>query len=285
MRQMDMAIDDGNRHQEQAVIGQGTLFGDADVSAAPASRPPTEPTGAGGMAVELSMEQLGVAAEDLSSDWDEATRLRHEKEALGFYITGHPLERVQEALAQLSVTPVQALADAADGREVTVAGLVVARKVTTTRRGDRMAYVRLEDLTGTIEVIVFPDLFATVTALLETDQPVIVTGALDRGEHGVKLKALRLQPLAEAQARRERRLLITLGPAALSEQRLEQLREVLGRHRGPCPVSLTLQHPERRQATVALDQRYWVAPTAALEAELASLIGAGAFTLHSPPPS
>jgi hypothetical protein len=50
-------------------------------------------------------------------------------------------------------------------------------------------------------------------------------------------------------------------------------------------VSLTLQHPERRQATVALDQRYWVAPTAALEAELADLIGAGAFTLHSPPPS
>ena len=273
MRQIDVAIDEGGRHQEQSVAGQGTLFGDLGGTAA-----------TGGPAVALPIDPLDVASDDdAATDWDEATRLRHEKEALGFYITGHPLQRVQEALGQLSIASIQALSEEPDGREVTIAGLVVSRKTTMTRRGDRMAYARLEDLTGTIEVIIFPDLFASAAACLETDQPVVVTGTIDRGEHGIKIKATRIQPLADARARTGRQLLITLGPSALSVHHLKQLREVLARHQGSCPVSLTLEHPERRQATVVLDRRYWVSPTPALQAELSELIGADAITFKPPP--
>ncbi len=280
IRQMDAAMEDGARHQEQETIGQGMLFAEGDI-AAPGSRPAAEHNGAGGV-VELSMEQLGIGSDELSIEWDEATRLRHEKEALGFYITGHPLQRVQETLGRLGVATIQSLSEGQDGRDVTIACLIVSRKMTTTRRGDRMAYARVEDLTGTIEVIVFPELFASSAALLETDQPVLIAGTLDHGDHGSKLKATRLQSLADAQSKIGRQLQITLEAAALSMNRLQQLRELLARHHGPCPVSLTLQHPEQRQATIVLDHRYWVSPTPALQTELTQLIGDGAFTLQPP---
>ncbi|MEW6325916.1 MAG: DNA polymerase III subunit alpha, partial [Nitrospirota bacterium] len=111
MRQMDAAMEEGGRHQEQATIGQGMLFADGEL-AGPAARQ-SGPPGAGS-AVELSMDQLGIGPEELPADWDEATRLRHEKEALGFYITGHPLQRVQEALGRLPVVSIQSLADEPD---------------------------------------------------------------------------------------------------------------------------------------------------------------------------
>ena len=282
MRQLDQAVDEGARHQEEAGAGQGGLFGELTetIAVGDAGAPAGSAT-----AVQIDpLNERAHAAAD-ADEWDEATRLRHEKEALGFYITGHPLERVQESLSRLSITPIQALAEAQDGAEVTVAGLVVSRKITTTRRGDRMAYARLEDLTGTIEAIVFPELFKSSGALLESDQPLLVTGALDCGDQGSKLKATKLQALDAAQARLNRQLRITVGPTALSVDQLVQLRAVLTRHPGSCPVALTLRHPEQRQATVLLDRQYWVAPTPALLADVEALLGAGAFADHGTPPT
>jgi DNA polymerase-3 subunit alpha len=280
MRQLDQAVDEGARHQEEAGAGQGGLFG--ELTEAIAVGDTSAPAGASA-AVQIDPLNERPHASSDAAEWDEATRLRHEKEALGFYITGHPLERVQESLSRLSITPIQSLAEAQDGAEVTVAGLVVSRKITTTRRGDRMAYARLEDLTGTIEAIVFPELFKSSGALLESDQPVLVTGALDCGDQGSKLKATKLRSLEDAQTRLNRQLRITVGPTALSVDQLVQLRAVLTRHPGSCPVALTLRHPEQRQATVLLDRQYWVAPTPALLADVEALLGAGAFADHGAP--
>ncbi|HUJ78762.1 MAG TPA: DNA polymerase III subunit alpha [Nitrospiria bacterium] len=281
MRQIDQAVDEGARHQEEAGAGQVGLFGELTETIAVGEGGPP----AGSLAaVPIDPLNEGDRA-DSDSEWDNATRLRHEKEALGFYITGHPLERVRETLSRLSITPISALAEAQDGAEVTVAGLIVSRKITTTRRGDRMAYARLEDLTGTIEAIVFPEQFKTAGALLESDQPVLVTGTVDSGDQGSKLKATKLQSLDDAQARLNRQLRITVGPTALSVDQLVQLRAVLSRHPGSCPVALTLRHPEQRQATVLLDRQYWVAPTPALLADVEALLGAGAFADHGASPA
>jgi len=201
--------------------------------------------------------------------------------ALGFYITGHPLERVQDVLGRLSITTIQALSEAQDDAEVTIAGLVMSKKITTTRRGDRMAYARIEDLTGTLEAIIFPELFKSHAAVLDSDEPVIITGTLDRGDQGSKLKSTRLQSLAEVQARVNRQMRITLGPSALSVDQLVQLRAVLARHQGPCPVAVTLRHPAQREATILVDRQYWVTPTPALQADIEALCGAGALTIQA----
>jgi DNA polymerase-3 subunit alpha len=276
IRHMELAMDEGSRHQEQLIDGQGALFGDGDDATA-------GQTGTGGPAVELSMPFTnGADHGSAPTDWDEATRLRYEKEALGFYITGHPLQRVQALLDRLAATPIGSLSEEKDGAEVTVAGLIVSQKTTVTRRGDRMAYARVEDLTGTIEVIIFPDLFSAVAPHLEAEQPVLITGTLDHGDHGMKLKAVRLEPVAAAQARANRQVMITLGPGALSVDHLTQLHGVLSRYQGSCPVSLTLQPSAQQRTTIALDRRYWVTPTPALQAEIDGLIGAGALSIEAP---
>jgi DNA polymerase-3 subunit alpha len=280
MRQLDQTVEEGARHQEEADAGQGGLFGELTE---------TIDVGEGGAGASnrtdgaVPIDPLNESAN--AGEWDDATRLRHEKEALGFYITGHPLERVQETLTRLSITPIQSLSDVRDGAEVTIVGLILSRKMTTTRRGDRMAYARLEDLTGTVEAIIFPELFKSSGTLLESDQPVIVTGTLDSGDQGTKLKTTKLQSLADAEARLNRQMRITVGPSALSVDQLVQLRAVLSRHPGSCPVALTLRHPEQRQATILLDRQYWVAPTPALMADVESLLGAGAFTDQAAPPA
>jgi DNA polymerase-3 subunit alpha len=281
MRQLDQSVEEGARHQEEADAGQGGLFGELtetiDIGGGRSAGASNGTDGA------VPIDPLNEAA--TATEWDDATRLRHEKEALGFYITGHPLERVQESLSRLSITPIQALTDVQDGAEVTIVGLILSRKMTTTRRGDRMAYARLEDLTGTIEAIIFPELFKSAGALLESDQPVIVTGTLDSGDQGIKLKTTKLHSLADAEARLNRQMRITVGPSALSVDQLVQLRAVLARHPGPCPVALTLCHPEQRQATILLDRQYWVAPTPALLSDVEALLGAGAFANQAAPPA
>jgi DNA polymerase-3 subunit alpha len=286
MRQLDQAVEEGARLQEEASAGQGGLFGELTESIEVSGGGPSV-NGAGapngsGPAVPIDPLNEGAAPPNSSmTEWDDATRLRHEKEALGFYITGHPLERVQEALSRLSITPIQALSDGQDGSEVTIAGLVMSRKITTTRRGDRMAYARVEDLTDTIETIIFPELFKSSAAVLESDQPVIITGTLDRTDQGCKLKATRLQSLTEVQARVNRQMRITIGPSALSVDQLVQLRAVLARHQGPCPVVVTLRHPAQREATILVDRQYWVTPTPALQADIEALCGAGALTIQA----
>jgi len=278
-------VDEGARRQEEADAGQGGLFGElTETIDIGGGRGAGASNGTDG-AVPIHPLNEGANASDNASEWDDATRLRYEKEALGFYITGHPLERVQETLTRLSITPIQALSEVQDGAEVTIVGLILSRKMTTTRRGDRMAYARLEDLTGTVEAIIFPELFKSSGALLESDQPVIVTGTLDSGDQGTKLKTTKLQSLADAEARLNRQMRITVGPLALSVDQLVQLRAVLSRHPGTCPVALTLRHPEQRQATILLDRQYWVAPTPALLADVEALLGAGAFTDQAAPPA
>jgi DNA polymerase-3 subunit alpha len=281
MRQLDQSVEEGARHQEEADAGQGGLFGELTETIDVGGGSRTGPSNDTDSAVPI--DPLNEAA--TTSEWDDATRLRHEKEALGFYITGHPLERVQESLSRLSITPIQALSEVQDGAEVTIVGLILSRKMTTTRRGDRMAYARLEDLTGTIEAIIFPELFKSAGTLLESDQPVIVTGTLDSGDQGIKLKTTKLHSLADAEARLNRQMRITVGPSALSVDQLVQLRAVLARHPGPCPVALTLCHPEQRQATILLDRQYWVAPTPALLSDVEALLGAGAFANQAAPPA
>jgi DNA polymerase-3 subunit alpha len=282
MRQLDQAVDEGARLQEEADAGQGGLFSElTETIDIGGGGPPGGSAAPNGSHSAIPIDPLDEGAD--SSEWDDATRLRHEKEALGFYITGHPLERVQEILSRLSITPIQALSETSDGTEVTIAGLVVSKKITTTRRGDRMAYARLEDLTGTTEAIIFPELFKSAGALLESDQPVLITGTVDCGDQGTKLKTTKLQSLAGAEARVNRQMRITVGPSVLSVDQLVQLRAVLARHPGSCPVALTLRHPEQREATVLLDRQYWVAPTPALLADVEALLGAGAFADHTAP--
>lgn len=209
-----------------------------------------------------------------AAEWEEAEKLRREKAALGVYLSGHPLEKYRRELEALTDLTTNALADWAGNSAVALAGVVTARKETVTKKGDRMAFVTLEDLDGSVEVVVFSDLFARVAPLLaEPALPLLVRGTVSLEEKGPKLIAQEIQSLAAAGAALPDRLDLRLNAAALTREDLLRLREILARFRGPIPAYLHFLLNNGPEEILALPAAYHLKPAPALAAEVNRLFG------------
>ncbi|MCF8032700.1 MAG: DNA polymerase III subunit alpha [Desulfarculaceae bacterium] len=237
MAVLDEALEHGQKVRRDLDAGQGSIFdlmaGDGAAPAAP-ELPAVPP-------------------------WGEADRLSYEKEAIGFYITGHPLSDHQDEIKRLGTLDTVALKAASDGMSVTLAGVAAAVKQKVTKKGDRMAFVSLEDLKGTVEVICFPDCFAKAEEHLSGDEPLLVKGTVDKDERGVKVKATSVEPLSSASQTRTTRLRLKLEATGLTREKLVLLRQELDKHPGACRVSLHLRVPGKGVATLALPGQYRVA--------------------------
>jgi DNA polymerase-3 subunit alpha len=121
--------------------------------------------------------------------WPENQRLAAEKETLGFYLTGHPLSSHVHILQRVTSMDTLKVQEAADGKEILIGGVVNSLKETNTKKGDRMAFVTLEDLNGVVEVIVFSDLYKNSSLLLKGEGPIFIKGRVDAGEESVKIIA------------------------------------------------------------------------------------------------
>ena len=223
-------------------------------------------------------EAAASAARPIMPDvppWLEADALAHEKEALGFYITGHPLGRFAEDIKRLGVLDSVTVQAAADGMSVRLAGLATEIKEKITKKGDRMAFVRLEDLKGSLELVVFPDCYAQSVEHLRGDEPVLVKGVVDKDERGVKIKASKITPLSEAARTMTTRLRLRLQAPGLTREQLVALRQTLERHGGGCRVTLHLGVPGKGEAVLALPERYRVEPSAGLLERINELFGHG----------
>jgi len=114
------------------------------------------------------------------SPLSQSELLAYEKELLGFYLTMHPLEPHRKLLSQLSLTPINEITSIRVGDRLSVAGIVVGVKKITTKAGNHeMAFVKLEDLTGTLEVVVFPKIYIRTIEYWRTDQIITVSGKID----------------------------------------------------------------------------------------------------------
>jgi DNA polymerase-3 subunit alpha len=148
-----------------------------------------------GAAASLSLFGQTEKTED-TEEWDEAELLRNEKEALGFYITGNPLTKYKKILSYMNIRGISELEDFEDKKEVSTAGILVGmRKIRTRGKAEIMAYLTLEDDEGSVDVIVFPELYKTHVARLAKDTPLLVKGTLDKTEKGAKIIARELTGL------------------------------------------------------------------------------------------
>jgi DNA polymerase-3 subunit alpha len=126
-------------------------------------------------------------------EWSESERLMMEKDSLGFYITGHPLSRYKEKLERFSVTPTHKIQDLPDKEDVNVGGIPIKfKKIQTKKKGDLMAYITIEDLYGTIELIVFPDIYRESENIISHDTPIIIYGQTDKSDKGLKIIAKKI---------------------------------------------------------------------------------------------
>lgn len=216
-------------------------------------------------------------------EWSDKQRLAAEKEALGFYITGHPLSRFSDDLPRLcsvNTATLPSVMQKAQMRfsEVTVGGVIAALRERPLKSGEgRMAFLTLEDLHGTCEILVFSKVFADAETILKSDEPVLVTGTVmsegDEENAQIKIRASKIELLAQARTQKARRLELSIPVYALDHDKLVQLKEILVACKGDVPARLTLTSPDVFETVIALPDTLRVNPTDELLVRVDKLFG------------
>jgi DNA polymerase-3 subunit alpha len=253
---IDKAIEHGNRDQRDREKGQHQLFGGPAEDGTPSVVPLAD----------------GVP-------WAEAFQLAGEKEALGFYMSGHPLERFADDLKTFGARRVAELTESLP--DVWTAGIVSGLRPLKTKKGDRMAVFMCEDVAGNLEVVVFPECFGKHGSVIEADAMVLVRGKFEKDDESARIVASELLPISTLQERTTKEVAIHLSVPPHGRPTFEALAELLSRHRGDRRVFLELdvrgkEKPLRVRSEVAVR----VKPSERLVTEVEQLCGSGSVELR-----
>jgi DNA polymerase III subunit alpha len=251
---LDAALAWGVRQQADRLAGQASIFDDGFGSADAATEKhyPAIPPG----------------------EFEKSELLALEKESLGLYVSEHPLQGVAEKLRRKIDCGLVEVERRRDGEIVSVGGIVGAIKQVTTKKGEPMVFVRLDDLTGSAEVVVFNSVYVAARDLVEMDRILVVKGRVDHKQEGeTKLIAIEVAPFEETPERTEVRLRVDArrAPAGLVRDLAELVREFPG----PIPVTVALETSEGEK-TLTLGAQYRVDPVPDFFAEAKALLGEAA---------
>ncbi|MFQ5666457.1 MAG: DNA polymerase III subunit alpha [Candidatus Binatia bacterium] len=208
-------------------------------------------------------------------EWDGKQRLRAERETLGFFITGHPLDKYAQDVRRLADASTADLRDRRQQETVTLAGVVLALKLKNSKKGDRYATFNLEDRLGAVEVIAWPETYRRCEAAIHSDDPVCVTGTLEIGEERCQVIADSVTALLEAREKATKQVHFALRAERLQEEQLRALRATLTRHQGPCSAFLHLLLADRTETVIALPADLKVAATERMVEDVERLFGNG----------
>jgi len=213
-------------------------------------------------------------------EWPESQLLAFEKALLGFYISSHPLAKYEKSLCLYATSTTQTLGQLHDGDEVSIGGIITKAKFTFTKRtGDKMAILRLEDLKGTVEVLVFPRSFKNAEKNISEDAIVFIKGRVNLREDTPKIIAEEVLPLDEARQKYTQAVSIELITTGLEKDTLQKLSEVFAKHKGPTPVYINFTTPEKKKIQMAAGNGISVLPTDELITEIEQLVGEGQVSI------
>jgi len=217
------------------------------------------------------------------SPWSDEQRLEGEKETLGLYLTGHPIARYEQELSRFIDSTIAELKPTED-KNIVVAGLVVGMRAMQTRRGDRMAFVTLDDRTGRLELAVFSELYERHRDLLAKDTLMIVEGQVSMDEYsgGFKMSAERIYNIDQARGTFASRLEIDMDATLASSSFMQELKQILRPATpGSCPVCVRYDAGPAC-AEIMLGPEWKVIPGGALLDRLGGLAGEGRVRLIYP---
>jgi DNA polymerase III subunit alpha len=274
---IDAACEHGARLQRDENEGQAQLFGGFD-------------DGHGGAQAMFTLPE--------AVPWSEAEQLGFEKETLGLYWSGHPVDRYAGELKEYGARTTLELADqqpapARDdtwgpgGRkpiepDTSIGGIVAACRQLKTHKGDRMAVFTLEDALGGVEVIAFPETYQRAASLIETGTMVLVRGKLERDDESVRILASEIAALDSVRERVAHEVAIRMTMPA-TRGVFEQLGEIFSRHRGDRRVSFEIELPasaHRLRVKADVSSQIRVRPSASLVAEVEQVVGLGSVSLR-----
>lgn len=206
-----------------------------------------------------------------------------EKEALGMYISGHPLEEYRNIVKERTSHSIEELASVEDGDMVIIGGVITNLRRSVTKRGQTMAYFNVEDLTGSIAVLLFPKAMLKYNNLLENDLPIIVKGRLNLQEDDPKLfvehmEALTLNLEKPIAVEKQESLQIYLKIPQKQGSDFERVQDALLQYSGSIPVYVFF--PEEKRL-VLMDKKYWSDGSTRLLEQISLLIGKENIALKS----
>ena len=252
---LEQALAYGQKLAADRLAGQGSIFdmgfGDSQEAEAEVARKHHPP----------------IAA----TEFEKTELLRLEKETLGLYVSEHPLSAVRDQLRRKTDATLGEIERRRDGEVVTVGGIISAIKHLTTKKGEPMVFLQLEDPTGSAEVVVFSAIYSTVRELCVADRILVVKGRVDHKQAGeTKLIALELTPFEAVVERRDVRFKLDARQAAAGV--IEELARLVKEYPGESPVYVALE-TSMGARTLALGPGYRVQPDSDFIAEAKALLG------------
>ncbi|MEZ4402044.1 MAG: DNA polymerase III subunit alpha [Kofleriaceae bacterium] len=217
--------------------------------------------------------------------WSAKQLLAFEKESLGFYISGHPLDRYRDDLERYATATTS---DFIEGRrsagEASVGGVVAQYREMITKKGDKMARFVLEDQAGTLEVVCFPKTFEKIRHVLVCDEPILCSGkAVNEGtpeQAAWKILLEDAQQISDLRKAKTTRVYIDLNADGVTREQISELKEILlGAPRGGCQAIVRLAIARRSQSVIPLGDRWMVSPSDELLTRLERVFGERVATL------
>ena len=260
MTVLDKAMERAQKSQRDAEMGQHGLFG------------------------VFQEEQSAGDSEKLPNipEWEEHQRLANEKEVLGFFITGHPLEKYRDKLLDFHALTTEAISAMKNGTgrdEINAAGVISSVRVTKSRKGDLYAQAMLEDMTGSVEAIVFPEAYKRLQGMLKLEVPMLVRCSV-RVEEGANAKVAisQLTPLEEAQPKLPRSIRIRIPLETASSSTVDALQTIFRDRKGEAKVLFDVERPGDFMVVMEADG-YNVCPDRSFITRVEELCGRGSVRI------
>jgi DNA polymerase-3 subunit alpha len=255
---LDRAIDAAKSTQHDQTVGQASLFG-------------------GVLAAAIKPRET---YDEGLREWPELERLKLEKEAIGFYVTGHPLDRYRDDTRRLASATIANLERKGNRADVVLCAVVSSIRERPLKDGSgRMAFVVIEDLTGAVEMAVSAKTFGLYEMQLKSDAPLIVKASIqiDRDEESqtLKLRCLDVKLLADARRDRTKSIEISLEESQIERGKLGELKKLFVQYPGTCPVRMTVRIPNTAEVEMELPSSIRIEATDAMVDRVEAIFGLG----------
>ncbi len=224
-------------------------------------------------ALEEKAPPMPEAISDLP-EWPQHELLAHEKELLGFYVTGHPLTPFAPILEKYALANTAKLAELPNRSLTRIGGLIAAvQNGVSKKSGKPYSMVTLEDLEGSVQVLCMNENYDRYRELLVPNKAILVIGEVNNGDEKPKIFPQEILPLEDAPKRFTKQVHLRLHTAHLKPEQLESVRELVAAHTGKCPLLLCFMRPAGEVIFMDTHERFIVTPSLELEHAANKLFG------------
>jgi DNA polymerase-3 subunit alpha len=257
---LDRAMESGQNAQRDRLSGQKKLF----------------------MAPEMTSAEGPVSDIPDAGEWPDRQKWTYEKETLGYYVTGHPLRNYTRELEKFSKFSTLDITEEISGQEVSVGGMITGLRQLRTRKGDSMAAFELEDLSGTVQVLVWPNAYKRNSQLMEDDVPVLVRGRCELDAKGeIRLLCSQLFHLDTLWDTVVQKARIRISLPSLDSEKVSQLHALVSHNQGTCPLEFELLQLKEYRIRVIPQEDLLINPIPSFIQEVEKLFGENSVALYT----